>query len=143
MHFLSFFSAFASLGLVKRLGLDRRQASLDCRQASFVLASARTRPARKQNAGLLVGSPTCPPRRASLPASRVLLRPPAEDSQNLSDDSQEWKIIYLQVLITRQPFFSQTVFLLFERHKNTPDLLLNYSCRRDCCQPSQKFLCVY
>jgi len=63
----------SSLGLVKKLG--------------FVLAPARTRLARKQNAGLLVGSPTC------LPASRVLLTPPAEAAA-----SQKWKIIYLQVL---------------------------------------------
>ncbi len=85
------------------------------------MAPARTRLARKQNAGLwfsvrspkddrltilsevegLVGSPTC------LPASRVLLTPlearkekaltgltpPAEAAA-----SQKWKIIYLQVL---------------------------------------------
>jgi len=56
------FSAYS--GLVKKLGLDRRQ-------VSFVLAPARTR-----------------------------LTPSAEAaaSQNLSDDSQGWKIIYLQVL---------------------------------------------
>ncbi len=48
--------------------------------------------ARKQNAGLLVGSPTC------LPASRVLLRLPAEAAA-----SQKWKIIYLQVLIIVVP----------------------------------------
>jgi len=31
---------FFVLGLVKKLGLDRRQASLDCRQASFVFGSS-------------------------------------------------------------------------------------------------------
>jgi len=54
-----------SLGLVKKLG--------------FVLAPARTRLARKQNAGLLVGSPSF------------------ADTFGRSH-SQKWKIIYLQVL---------------------------------------------
>jgi len=49
------------LGLVKKLG--------------FVLAPARTRPARKQNAGLLVGSPSF-----AEAASRSRSQPKMEDN---------------------------------------------------------------
>jgi len=57
------------------------------------LAPARTRLARKQNAGLLVGSPSF-----ADTASRVLLTPPAAAAA-----SQKWKIIYLQVLKNQTP----------------------------------------
>ncbi|MCH7558914.1 MAG: hypothetical protein IIB56_15885 [Planctomycetes bacterium] len=54
--------------------------------------------ARKQNAGLLVGSPSF----ADTASRTCLSAGRAAASQNLSDDNQEWKIIYLQVLSTEE-----------------------------------------
>jgi len=79
LHLISQIAWF--LGLVKKLG--------------FVLAPARTRLARKQNAGLLVGIQRGQGWQGSKTQAywlvvRVLLTPPAEAAA-----SQKWKIIYL------------------------------------------------
>ena len=59
-----------------------------------------TSPARKQNAGLLVGSPSF-----ADTAGRICLP--------VGRDSQEWKIIYLQVLSSLFIYFSTLLLAIF------------------------------
>ncbi len=69
------------LGLVKKLG--------------FVLAPARTRLARKQNAGLLVGSPSF-----TDTASRSRSQPKMED--NLFTSPKDSSVVYIVIRATNE-----------------------------------------